>query len=109
MRDDLILEKTIKNGGITLKNAEEFQPETGFLVGGLAPTKIVNPVQDEVIRALCELILADNDIVGTWLNDGKIHVDAVEWIQDREQALEVAKERGEIAIWDCAETKEVFV
>lgn len=109
MKDNLVFERTMQDGGITLKNAEEFTPKTGFIVGGLTPTKIVNPVQDEVIFALCELILAGNDIVGTWLNDGKIHVDAVEWIEDRGKALEVAKKRGEIAIWDCAETKEVFV
>ena len=109
MKDNLIFEQTIEKGGITLKNAEEFRPLTGFFVGGLAPTKIVNPVQDEVILALCELILAGNDIVGTWLHEGQVHCDATEWIEDKDEALTIGKERGEIAIWDVGNDTEIVL
>lgn len=109
MKDNLIFERTMQEGGITLLGGREFTPKTGFIVGGVTPTIIVDADKDAMVRAICTHMVNDHPMVGTWLNDGKIHVDAVEWIEDRERALEVAKERGEIAIWDCAETKEVFV
>lgn len=41
--------------------------------------------------------------IGTWQDDsGNVHVDAVNWTADREQAITWGLERGELAIYDVA-------
>lgn len=50
-------------------------------------------------------------LVGVWKDSetGFYYVDLVEHISDRASALQLATERGEIAIWDLRERKEVRV
>jgi hypothetical protein len=41
--------------------------------------------------------------IGTWADeDGTVHVDAVNWTADREEAIRWGLERGELAIYDVA-------
>ena len=47
--------------------------------------------------------------IGTWVHDGKIYFDLVQHIHDLDVATKVAKERGEIAIYDCANQKEILL
>lgn len=103
-----ILQRTNAEGGITLLNMCEVTHEIGYIVGGAGPSSIV-PCNDvrALSQALNNLTNAGYTLVGTWFNDGHIHVDAVEWVESREEALRLGKERQEVAIWDCAEGKEV--
>ena len=45
--------------------------------------------------------------VGTWIHKGKIYFDLVQHFNDLDMAAEEAKVRGEIAIYDCANQKEI--
>ena len=45
--------------------------------------------------------------IGTWIHKGQIYFDLVNNIQDLNIATRVARERGEIAIWDCRNQKEI--
>ena len=45
--------------------------------------------------------------IGTWIHDDKIYFDLVQRIYNLDVATRVARERGEIAIWDCENQKEI--
>lgn len=47
--------------------------------------------------------------VGTWRHDGVIYVDAVDLYDSGFEAEQVARERGELAIWDNAEGREITI
>jgi hypothetical protein len=47
--------------------------------------------------------------VGTWCYQGQIHFDLVQRIHSLEVATRVAKERGEVAIYDCKNKKEILL
>ena len=45
--------------------------------------------------------------VGTSIHEGQIYFDLVQHIHDLDVATKMAKERGEIAIYDCANLKDI--
>ncbi|AEK07439.1 hypothetical protein ROCKSTAR_76 [Mycobacterium phage Rockstar] len=47
--------------------------------------------------------------LGTWVNEGKVHVDIVESIGNLTKALEVAQERKQLAIWDSVDQVSIPV
>ena len=47
--------------------------------------------------------------VGTWIHDGKIYFDLVQHFHGLDEATEQAKQRGEIAIYDCKNQKEILL
>lgn len=106
-----IIARTLQAGGGTFQNGYDVtdELETGFVVGGVLPSSIQpadahNTIANELIE------LSDkHSLIGTWLHDGEIHIDVVEIIEDRDEALTLGKERGEIAIWDIANATEVVV
>ncbi len=51
----------------------------------------------------------DTQYVGYWQHDGDWFFDAVDLVEDEADALNLAKERGEIAIWDGVNSQEVLV
>lgn len=106
-----IIARTLQAGGGTFQNGRDItdELESGFVVGGkvatsVQPAEAHNTIANELIE------LSDNhSLIGTWLHDGEIHIDVVEIIEDRDEALTLGKERGEIAIWDIANATEVVV
>ena len=55
--------------------------------------------------------IVDGQYMGIWTDpkDGKEYTDRTVWISDLDDALAVAKQRDQIAIWDCANECEVYV
>ena len=47
--------------------------------------------------------------VGTWIHEGQIYFDLVQRIYNLDVAARIAKERGEIAIYDCKNQKEILL
>ena len=41
-----------------------------------------------------------NRYLGTWVNDGDLHLDVSEYVQDKVKAYALALLRDELAIWD---------
>ena len=110
-----IIARTLQAGGGTFRNGFDItdELETGFVVGGKVATSVqpassrhlaLNTIANELIE------LSDNhDLIGTWLHEGEIHIDVVDILEDKEAALNLGKERGEIAIWDIANATEIMV
>lgn len=87
---------------------------------GKPHTRIVHGTNASLIaRALRELADTraawagshDNRALGTWLDttDGRVYIDVVESIANRDKALQIAKERGELAIFDTVAGDEIRV
>ena len=47
--------------------------------------------------------------IGTWIHKGQIYFDLVQNIQDLNIATRMAKRRGEIAIYDCKNQKDILL
>ena len=48
-------------------------------------------------------------LIGYWLNDGKLYIDGVYHIQDKDRALRMARASHQQAIWDFMNSKEIAV
>lgn len=116
---------TLLKGGCSIsmwKNGshiEHFMPNRGFVVGGLVPEESIK-IDNEaafkhtflrMYRSAVTMTEAGRDVVlGTWVEDGnKIVFDLCDITQEMKPALELASQRGERAIFDLDEEREIFV
>ena len=99
-----IVENTFKNGGHT------YSVQDGRYSVGTGKKSVIiskeNFNENTLKNAVRELRAID---FGTWLNEDEIHVDNVTVFHQYEIAYDTAKERGEIAIYDLKENKEIFI
>lgn len=106
-----LVDHGLKHNGGTLdtRTGEIVEFESGYIVGGVVPS-LVRPVDDTrlVHDALDFTVKANAEHVGIWLNDGHAYVDVVEHVENLQHALALARMRGELAIWDCANSCEVL-
>lgn len=87
-------------------------PTVGFLVGGAYPAVVADSPATLSATAVRDLVTnAHTLFAGWWVDsdDGKVYVDAVQWYQSEHTATAVAHARGEIAIWDLKNGREVRV
>ena len=113
---------TVLDGGYTRLSDKTTNPTEGYIVGGV--TKESKMVETFVLiddhyaefkglwrtydMQLDECV-APNIGVGTWVHDGAIYFDLVQHIHDLDVATKIAKERGEIAIYDCKNQKDILL
>ena len=99
-----IVQDTLKNGGYT------YSIQDGRYSVGTGKKSVIiskeNFNENTLKNAVRELRAID---FGTWLNEDEIHVDNVTVFHEYETAYNTAKERGEIAIYDLKENKEIFI
>ena len=124
---------TLLDGGFTRLADGTTNPTEGYIVGGVTePTTMAlhavatSMAYVEVVKQYAEFkklwhkydlqldeytsIFSDAVMgVGTWIHKGKIYFDLVQHIHDLDVATNLAKERGEIAIYDCANQKEILL
>lgn len=88
--------------------------ESGYVVGGLVPTLVfdADTQVDEFIYHVARFIDRQSstvEYVGVWKDEstGMVHVDAVQWVESRVTAETLGIQRGELAIWDCANGEEI--
>lgn len=117
---------TILDGGYTRLADKTTNPTEGYIVGGLVePTtmhaevdgsayvdvsahfKAFKKLWDKYEMQLDEMPFPSGLGVGTWIHEGQIYFDLVQRIYNLDVATGVAKERGEIAIYDCKNQKEI--
>jgi len=108
-----ILTSTTLNGGCTiLKNG--IVPVVGFAVGGAVGNSVIVPtdkLNGTEIRQFIERyeLFTGVDGFGTWEHEVFVYIDAISLIQDEQEALLRASNRGEQAIYSLHEQKEIFV
>jgi hypothetical protein len=104
----LVAAYTAEHGGGTFESATllPFEPKDGYAVGLVSGTPVIlsasGPVEclDKYVRHIAGEYAAP--FVGTWLNGDRIHIDPVEYVNDRERAIGLGRVRGQAAIYDFA-------
>tara|TARA_R100001591_G_scaffold4554_1_gene10352 strand:+ start:226 stop:618 length:393 start_codon:yes stop_codon:yes gene_type:complete len=117
---------TLLDGGYTRLD-RTINPTEGYIVGGVTKeSKMVETfvLIDDHYAEFKELwhkydvLLHEHTIggeyvgdmgIGTWVHDGAIYFDLVQHIHDLDVATSIAKERGEIAIYDCKNQKDILL
>lgn len=118
---------TLLDGGFTRLADKTINPTEGYIVGGVTePTTMVLHADVEVgeqyaeFKELChkyEMLLHQHTSgkygggmgMGTWIHEGKIYFDLVQHMYNLDVATDIAKEHGEIAIYDCKNQKEILL
>ena len=96
-------------GGTFYADGEPFTRQ-GFVVGGKAPSLVIRLWADgrelfgpASVESVAKWIEGNRSrMYGSWLDEGSVHIDAVDVYDDRDQAIEVGRLRGELAIYDMA-------
>jgi hypothetical protein len=119
------LQNTIFNGGSSTSSKNFKSPTSGYMVGGWHHEFAV-PMEENDNRmffrfsdafswylTLCHEVLEDSDkseaFIGTWVEGHFIVFDVSMQFDSYEEAMQVAKAKGERAIYDVAEGKEIKV
>ena len=112
---------TMLTGGSSIgimNNGQHYIPKYGFVVGGIVPEKSIKMDNESHFKhtynrfyyqAGLAMERESAVVIGTWVEDGKIVFDLCNVIDDMKQALELAAKRGERAIFDLEEQREIFV
>lgn len=103
------------NGTYTLEanTLKPVQYKTGYYVGLHEGTylKISRPPTQEVVKLYAELFKQQyGSYVGLWTDeDGITHLDPSAWLRYLDDALEVAKENNQLAIWDIKNMESIYL
>lgn len=118
IRGVTLARETYANGGATLDLASPtMAPAThthGYYVAGLH-TPHTFPLAGSDTRdyqyALGMAYAATQGLglMGTWVDNGTVYAEASEWFADYEAATLEAKKRGELAVWDVANSASIYI
>ena len=111
-----LVEDTLANGGLTIKPFTGEKPSGGYMVA-LQGYELQVPASEFFTGIVADYIgehaqkLMDNPslCLGTWVNEGIVYLDLSENVPNREQALQLGKERNQLAIFNLETFEEVVV
>ena len=91
--------------GMTISPAtlDDAAPDHGYYVGGASWSMVraaAMITRDDVRTFIAAH--ADAPFIGMWTEDGRVFLDAVDHITDRDDAIKLGRERHELAIYDIA-------
>jgi len=115
-----IIERATTMDGLTIRHDYSIYSlagQDGFIVGGRAPGRIYNlhAGRDTLAQLLHKYVTSSPRFnvptyVGLWLpQDGTIHFDIVDIVPNVVHAIDLARERGERAIYDIRNASDIFV
>ena len=123
---------TLLDGGFTRLADKTTNPTEGYIVGGVTePTTMLfggfissayadvgeHYAKFKQLWHKYEMLLHQHTSgkygagmgMGTWIHDGQIYFDLVQHIYNLDVATNMAKKRGEIAIYDCKNQKDILL
>jgi len=123
---------TLLDGGFTRLVDRTVNPTEGYIVGGVTePTTMLfggfissayadvgeHYAKFKQLWHKYEMLLHQHTSgkygagmgMGTWIHDGQIYFDLVQHMYNLDVATSIAKERGEIAIYDCKNQKDILL
>lgn len=117
MKYEALYNLTLEQGGATVRVKDYpdaiVMPAKGFAVGNWQESVVTfidqTAFDDAVDRMLDWVANSDIEYFGTWLRGDVIEIDPVDVFASREFALGVAYGRGEQAIYDLANKKEIYL
>ena len=111
-----MVECTLRDGGLTIKPFTGEKPSGGYMVA-LQGYELQVPVSEFFTGVVADYIgehaqkLMNNTALclGTWVNEGIVYLDLSENVPNREKALELGRERHQLAIFNLENFEEVTV
>jgi len=122
---------TLLDGGYTRLLDGTTNPTEGYIIGGVtepstmydcvSPNPTVHYAQFKELWGKYDVLLDEHKDtyrmhkfvaglgIGTWIHDGQIYFDLVQHLYNLEIATREAKQRGEIAIYDCKNQKDLLL
>ena len=101
----------IENDGATISPTGELQSlQTGFMVSLSGYEKIYKDIKFidlKMIKSYLRIAKSKNAFVGFWVSDKKIYIDLSINVIEKCEALELAKQNNQLAIFDCLNLKEI--
>ena len=110
-----IVERSKANGGSTTYISTGLAVTTGFALALSKKTEtMVNNLTPEVIEDFIKkyyerFLKQEGNFLGTWFNNGQWHIDVSETFYYKEKALELAKQRELIAIYDLNKGEIIYI
>ena len=111
-----MVEDTLANGGLTIKPFTGEKPSGGYMVAlqgyelQVPVTEFFTGVVADYIGEHAQKLMANPALcLGTWLNEGTVYLDLSENVSNREKALELGRERHQLAIFSLDTFEEVVV
>lgn len=106
-------EMAVKNGGFSLSSNGD-SPKSGFMVSIRdilkMPLDLWLELEEQTsIDDYSEIAENVNGYIGCWIDNGDVYIDISANIQDREQALKVARENGQLAIYDIEKNESIYL
>lgn len=101
----------IENGGATISPTGEIQSiQSGFMVSLNGFERIYQDIKFidlKMVKSYLKKAKEKNAFVGFWVSDKKIYIDLSINVNERGEALELAKQNNQLAIFDCLNLKEI--
>ena len=103
----------VKNGWFSLSlNGDS--PKSGFMVSIRDILKMpldlwLELEEQSSINDYSEIAKNVNGYIGCWIDNGDVYIDISANIQDRGQALKVARENGQLAIYDIEKNESIYL
>lgn len=111
-----VVEDTLANGGLTVKPFTGEKPSGGYMVAlegyelQVPLTEFFTGIVADYIGEHAQKLMANPALcLGTWINEGIVYLDLSENVPNREKALELGKERNQLAIFNLETFEEVVV
>ncbi len=102
----------IENDGATIAPDGTIQSlKSGFMVSLSGFEKIYNDIKFidlKMVKSYLKIAKKKNAFVGFWVNNNKIYIDLSINVNEKEEALKIAKKNNQIAIFDCLNLKEII-
>lgn len=104
-RKERILKDIINNGGGNLKDWNQVNYSSGYMVA-IQKGAIID-IND--IKAIIKFIDSVNGSCGLWVNAGYMYIDISINVPEKDKAIQIAIEKNELAIFDCKELKDITI
>jgi hypothetical protein len=64
---------------------------------------------DNLVKGLINIECDDNTFLGAWLDEGLLYIDLSMHIENKDEALKLAKDNHQKAIWDVKNNKSIYL
>lgn len=90
--------------------SENIKMSTGYWVADESGVSIHGKLNRRALMDSLSLMdISSNDVVGIWKNDEISYIDRAYHVEDKTEALELAKANNQIAIWDCEKSEAIHI
>ena len=106
------IQSVTTNGGASLNiNNGEFNPNKGYFVSIAEAENKINDFSGDDLKNYilenAELLNLENVFLGGWMHKGEIYLDCSQQIADKRTAIIKGMQRGQLAIYDAENGKEI--